>query len=342
MERFPLDRLGRPLRNLRVSVTDRCNLRCGYCMPEEEYTWLPRQDLLRFEEIETLLRGLVPMGISKLRLTGGEPLLRRDLAGLVERLARIDGLDDLAMTTNGLLLKDQAADLRQAGLGRLTVSLDSLDPQLYAKLTRRDSLDQALAGLEAATSAGFTKIKINTVMLAGGNDQELESLLEFARQAGHELRFIEYMDVGGATQWSSEQVLGKTEILARIEAHFGPLTPASKDQSAPADRFRLADGTTIGVIASTTQPFCSSCDRARLTADGKLFACLYAAHGLDLRTPLRAGLDAVAMGQLVSANWAERQDRGAEQRLAEGVRKPLAGPAELQANPHLEMHTKGG
>lgn len=342
MERLPLDRLGRPLRNLRVSVTDRCNLRCDYCMPEENYTWLPRKDLLSFEEIEQLLCGLIPMGISKIRLTGGEPLLRRNLPDLVARIARIDGLKDLALTTNGLLLEEQAEDLQRAGLGRLTVSLDSLDRELYAKLTRRDSLDQALAGLEAATRAGFTRIKINTVMLAGGNDQELEPLLSFARKAGHELRFIEYMDVGGATQWSTSQVLTRTEILARVEAEFGPVSPASKDPRAPADRFQLSDGTTFGVIASTTAPFCSSCDRARLTADGRLFSCLYAAAGLDLRTPLRAGLDAEALGQLLSSTWAQREDRGAEERLAAKGRKPLADQAELRANPHLEMHTKGG
>ena len=336
------DPFGRPLRNLRISVTDRCNLRCGYCMPEENYAWLPRRELLSFEEIVEVARALVALGVSKIRLTGGEPLLRKDLAQLVAQLRQIEGLRDLALTTNALLLEDQAADLRAAGLGRITVSLDSLDRARYTTLTRRDALDQALAGIEAARAAGFDPIKINTVVLLGQNDDELFELLHFAGQAGHELRLIEYMDVGGATHWSADQVQSAKQILARIEARLGPCQTASKDPSAPAKRYRLPDGTVFGIIASTTQPFCGSCDRARLTADGKLFTCLYGATGLDLRTPLRSPLEGAGLADLVTETWKRRRDRGAEGRLASNERSPLATPDQLAANPHLEMHTKGG
>ena len=336
------DQLGRPLRNLRISVTDRCNLRCGYCMPEENYAWLPRQELLSFEEIAKIAKALVSLGVSKIRLTGGEPLLRKDLGQLVTQLHGIQGVKDLALTTNGLLLAEQALGLRSAGLGRLTVSLDSLNRARYESLTRRDALEQALAGIQAANSAGFRPIKINTVLLAGQNDDELFDLLSFASQAGHELRLIEYMDVGGATRWSMDQVQGAKQILARIEAAFGPLEPASKDPSAPANRYRLPDGTVFGIIASTTQPFCSNCDRARLTADGHFFTCLYGSTGLDLRSPLRAGADIAELAGLVANGWKQRKDRGAEERLAAHGRSVLATADQLLRNPHWEMHTKGG
>ncbi len=337
----PLDLLRRPLRNLRVSVTDRCNLRCGYCMPEETYVWLPRKELLRFEEILHVVRALQPLGVSKVRLTGGEPLLRKDLVSLVEQLSSA-GLEDLALTTNGLLLGEQAAALRAAGLRRITVSLDSLDRARYADLTRRDALDQALAGLEAAAVAGFDSVKINAVMMSGRNDDELESLLAFAMDAGYELRFIEYMDVGGATRWSGDQVLPAADMLQRLEKRFGPITALPTDGVAPARRYALSSGQVFGIIASTTEPFCGTCDRARLTADGRFFTCLYAADGLDLRAAVREGLRGPELAEIVTERWARRSDRGAEERLASADRAALAAPGELAANPHLEMHTKGG
>ncbi len=336
------DRLGRPLRNLRLSVTDRCNLRCDYCMPEEEYVWLPKQRLLTFEEIEVLVDVFLGLGTRRVRLTGGEPLLRRGLDGLVRRLAHKPGLEDLAMTTNGLRLVEQAQDLRDAGLARLTISIDTLRPQRYRELTRRDDLRSALAGIEAAAAAGFWPIKLNTVVMRGVNDDELLDLLEFARAGGHELRFIEYMDVGGATRWNPETVVPRTEILERIQADCGPVTAEPHQGSAPAQRFRLQDGSLFGIVASTSAPFCGTCDRARLTADGHLFTCLYAREGLDLLEPLRAGRSPAELADLVASRWALRLDRGAEERLKLPSRGSLAGTDELRDDPLLEMHTRGG
>jgi len=336
------DRLGRPLRNLRVSVTDRCNLRCGYCMPEEEYVWLPKQRLLTFEDIDLLVDVFLGLGTRRLRLTGGEPLLRRGLDGLVRRLAEKPGLEDLAMTTNGLRLDEQAQGLHDAGLDRLTISIDTLRPERYRELTRRDDLSSALAGIEAATAAGFGPVKLNTVVMRGVNDDELLDLLEFARAGGHELRFIEYMDVGGATHWNPETVVPRTEILERIQAHHGPVTAEPDQGSAPAQRFRLQDGSLFGIVASTTSPFCGSCDRARLTADGHLFTCLYAREGLDLFEPLRSGATPAELAELVTARWAVREDRGAEKRLELASRGSLADVDELRDDPRLEMHTRGG
>src|SRR6185503_11744782 len=254
-----LDRFGRPLRNLRLSVTDRCNLRCSYCMPEEEYVWLPRADILTFEELARLADVFLSLGVEKLRLTGGEPLLRRDLHLLVGLLATKRGLRDLALTTNGILLAEQAPALKQAGLARLTVSLDTLRPERFHALTRRDDHARVLAGLEAAHAAGFTGTKLNTVVLRGVNDDELVELLAYARERGLEVRFIEYMDVGGATGWSAANVVPHAEIRARIEAELGSSEPDPEDDpNAPAERFVLSDGTRFGIIASTTAPFCSA------------------------------------------------------------------------------------
>src|SRR5262245_28617366 len=286
----PLDRFGRPLRNLRLSVTDRCNLRCAYCMPEEEYVWLPRADILSFEELGRLADVFLALGVEKIRLTGGEPLLRRDLAVLVGILAGKRGLADLALTTNGILLAEQAEGLKRAGLARLTVSLDTLRPERFQALTRRDELARVLAGIEGARAAGFTGTKLNSVVLRGVNDDELVELLAFARERALEVRFIEYMDVGGATGWSAAHVVSRAEMLARIERELGRVEPdPAHDPAAPAERYVLPDGTRFGIIASTTEPFCSACDRARLTADGLFYTCLYAPTGIDLRSALRAG-----------------------------------------------------
>ena len=337
-----LDRFDRPLRSLRLSVTDRCNLRCSYCMPEPEYAWLPRENILDFEEIALLADAFTSLGVDRVRLTGGEPLLRRGLPQLIEMLASRPAIRDLALTTNGVLLARQAADLRAAGLHRLTVSLDTLDPARFQALTRTDALPAVLAGIDAALTAGFTDLKIDTVVLRGGNDDELASLLAYARSRGAEIRFIEYMDVGGATHWSMDAVVSREEMLARLGAAHGSITPVGERGSAPAERFRLADGTTFGIIASTTEPFCAACDRSRLTADGLWLLCLYARGGLDLRHPLREGASAAELAHLIATVWSMRADRGAEERATTPARQPLIPVASLKRNAHLEMHTRGG
>jgi GTP 3',8-cyclase len=335
------DTLQRPLRNLRLSVTDRCNLRCQYCMPEAEYTWLPKQDLLTFEEIDRLVGVFVALGVDKLRLTGGEPLLRTHLSTLVAQLSRHDAVHDLALTTNGILLAPAAAALKAAGLGRVTVSLDTLRRDRFIALSRQDELGRTLEGIETA-ARDFPGFKIDTVVIRGVNDDEIVDLIAFARERGGEIRFIEYMDVGGATGWSTAQVVSRAEILERVADAFGPIAPAAKEPSAPADRFRLPDGTPFGVIASTTAPFCRDCDRARLTADGVLYLCLYATRGLDLRAPLRAGASDAELTSLITRTWEGRTDRGAEVRLDMPDRRPLIPVSSLKRDPHLEMHTRGG
>ncbi|MGH9255721.1 MAG: GTP 3',8-cyclase MoaA, partial [Vicinamibacterales bacterium] len=262
-----VDQFQRPLRNLRLSVTDRCNLRCSYCMPEQEYVWLPREDILQFEEIEQLVDVFLDLGVDKVRLTGGEPLLRRDLPVLVAGLASRPRLRDLAITTNGVLLAQHAGELAQAGLHRVTVSLDTLHPQRFRELTRSAELDRVLEGI-ATAAALFRGLKIDTVVIRGTNEDELVDLIEFGRRHEAEVRFIEYMDVGGATRWSMERVVSCAEILESLARHYGSVTPVEETSSAPADRYRLPDGTVFGIIASTTRPFCEDCDRGRLTADG--------------------------------------------------------------------------
>ncbi len=334
----PLDVLGRPLGNLRVSVTDRCNIRCAYCMPEAHYEWLPRKDVLTFEEIERLVGIFRGLGVRRLRFTGGEPLLRRDLPALVAGVARL-GLDDLALTTNGILLESEAARLREAGLHRLTVSLDTLHRDRFRALTRADALPAVLAGIGAAHRA-FGTLKIDTVLMRGVNDDEMVPLVEFARAHAAEIRFIEYMDVPGANQWHPDALVSRADMLARLAAHYGPVTPIEDAGPAPADRFRLPDGLVFGTIASTTTPFCRACDRVRLTADGTLFTCLYATEGLDLRTPLRTGADDAALAAGITSRWRERTDRGAETRLRLASRTAFEAPAAT--TPHLQMHTRGG
>jgi GTP 3',8-cyclase len=336
------DVFGRPLRNLRLSVTDRCNLRCQYCMPEEEYVWLPRESVLTFEEMALLVDVFADLGVDKVRLTGGEPLLRKDLDQLVRLLAENPRLRDLAMTTNGVLLTEQAPALKAAGLHRVTVSLDTLRPDRFKRLTRRDTHAQVLAGIDAVRRAGWPGLKIDTVVIRGVNDDELVDLIEYGRGVGGEVRFIEYMDVGGATGWSMDQVVSRADMLAALARHYGPIDPIVEDSSAPADRFRLPDGTVFGIISSTTQPFCQSCDRSRLTADGMWYLCLYAAQGANLAEPLRAGASREALGRLIASTWTRRADRGAEERLRQAERRPLIQIGELKRDPHLEMHTRGG
>jgi cyclic pyranopterin phosphate synthase len=339
------DTYGRPLKNLRISVTDRCNLRCQYCMPEEEYLWLSRDSILTFEEISALVDVFIWLGVDKVRLTGGEPLLRKELPVLVDMLANKPKLRDLALTTNAVLLAEQADRLYRAGLHRITTSLDTLNPERFKALTRRDTHARVLAGIEAAVAAGFVGLKIDTVVMRGYNDDELVPLIEFGQRRNAEVRFIEYMDVGGATHWQMSRVLPRVEMLERLARHFGSIEPIVEVSSAPAQRYRLPDGTTFGIIASTTTPFCQSCDRSRLTADGMWYLCLYATEGTDLRRPLREGASAEELAEIITAGWTTRRDRGAEMRKAlehDGDRAALVQLETLRQNPHLEMHTRGG
>jgi cyclic pyranopterin phosphate synthase len=341
-ERLVLDTLGRPLKSLRLSVTDRCNLRCLYCMPEEEYVWLPREELLTFEELNKLVDIFTGLGVTDVRLTGGEPLLRHQLDRLIVLLAANQNIRDLALTTNGLLLTDQAAGLKAAGLHRLTISLDTLKPDRFRAMTRRDDHARVLAGIEAARAAGFMRTKLDTVVMRGQNDDEIADLIEFGRAHDLEVRFIEYMDVPGATRWSPDQVVSRDQMLEILSARYGRIAPVAETSSAPATRYALPDGTVFGIIASTTAPFCSTCDRCRLTADGMWYRCLYATQGTDLRGPLRAGASSEGLSAEISNTWQKRSDRGAELRGAQQQRGAFVGLDELRRNPHLEMHTRGG
>jgi cyclic pyranopterin phosphate synthase len=312
-------------------------------MPEEQYKWLPRASILDHEEVARLAAVFASLGVRKVRITGGEPLLRRDADRLVAYLAAVPGLTDVAMTTNGLLLVRHAAALKRAGLGRLTVSLDTLRPERFREFARGRNFDDVLAGLAAAEEAGFTDTKVNTVVVRGFNDDEVADLLAFGIERGLEVRFIEYMDVGGATQWTPEAVVPRAEILEAVEGRFGATEAVEEpDSAAPAERFRLADGTVFGVIASTTAPFCRTCGRSRITADGMWFRCLYAERGTDLKAPLRAGYDDATLAALVRGEWEGRADRGAEERLSAMTRGPLVGLETLRQDPHREMHTRGG
>ena len=310
-------------------------------MPEEEYVWLPNSEILSFEELGALVDRFCAAGVDKVRLTGGEPLVRKQLSTFVAMLAARPQLKDLALTTNGVLLAEHAAQLAAAGLHRITVSLDTLQPARFAALTRRDLHSRVIAGIAAAK---FPRgLKLDAVVIRGTNDDELVPLLEFAAGHGAELRLIEYMDVGGATKWTRAQVVPRAELLQRLSRHYGKIEPMLADTRAPAERFRLPDGRTFGIIASTTAPFCRSCDRSRLTADGRWFTCLYAEDGLDLKRPLREGASAEALDALIGSSWSQRKDRGAEVRLA--LHEQRAGfktAVELRADPHLEMHTRGG
>ena len=320
----------RVVRDLRISITDRCNLRCSYCMPEEEYVWLPREDILTFEEAAALVDVFTDLGVDKVRLTGGEPLLRNGLERLVRLLAAHPRLRDLAITTNGILLAERASALRGAGLHRVTVSLDTLRPDRFKALTRREALPQVLEGIASVGRAGFPAPKLDTVVMRGTNEDELVDLIEYARGVPAEIRFIEYMDVGGATRWTRERVVSRAEMLETLSRRYGAIEPLNEGGSAPADRYRLPDGYVFGIIASTTAPFCQDCDRSRLTADGMWYLCLYATQGTDLRKALRAGASRDALRDLILPGWTARRDRGAEERLAlADGRSPLIQIGEL-------------
>ena len=304
-----VDSFGRVHRDLRISVTDRCNFRCTYCMPAEGLEWVPRDDLLTFEEIARLARIMVERyGVNGIRLTGGEPTVRANLPVLVKMLAELD--TDLAMTTNGVSLPLLATDLRAAGLRRVNVSLDSLQPSRFAELTRRDSLDRVLDGIDAAVAAGFDPVKVNCVVMRGLNDDEIAAFVEFGRCKGVEVRFIEFMPLDADGIWTNDLVVPVDEILARVDDAC-PVEPVERT-SAPATRYRFADGSgSVGIVASVSDSFCSTCDRVRLTADGQFRNCLFAVTETDMRVLLRSGASddemAVALEESVASKWAGHQ-----------------------------------
>ena len=312
-----LDTLQRPVKDLRISVTDRCNFRCTYCMPLDDYDWLDKSEVLTFEEITRLARLFIQLGVEKIRLTGGEPLARRDLEQLVKSLSDLDGLRDLCLTTNGSTLAEKAQALKAAGLRRLNVSLDSLKPERFRRMTKRGDLQKVLRGLFIAKEYGFSPIKINAVIERGVNDDEIIDLVTFSLEHGFAIRFIEFMDVGNANHWQSDTIVPKQEILDIINTRFPLREVGRKGGSAPAVDYQCVDGSgDIGVIASVTEPFCSSCTRARLTADGRLVTCLFANTGHNLKVLLRGGASDDTLLGVLQKVWLQRTDRYSEERLA--------------------------
>jgi GTP 3',8-cyclase len=336
--RRPRDTLGRPLRDLRISVTDRCNFRCPYCMPRERYhehyRFLKSAERLGFEEIVRLTRLFLQLGVRKLRITGGEPLLRAGLAELIGDLTTLPGIDDVALTTNGMLLAQHALELRAAGLQRVTVSLDSLDPKVFARMAGElGSPEEVLAGIAAAQRAGLAPVKVNAVVQRGVNDHTVLALLEHFRGTGITVRLIEYMDVGNRNDWKPAQVVPSRELLRLISARW-PLTPLEPNHVGEvAERHAYADGQgEIGLISSISQPFCGDCSRARLSSDGVLYTCLFATQGLDLRAPLRAGASDEELLESIRGCWLARSDRYSE----------LRGRIDLHGAPRVEMNQVGG
>ena len=316
------DLFGRQLADLRVSVTDRCNFRCTYCMPAEiygeRYQFLPREQVLSYEEIARMVKGFVKLGVSRVRLTGGEPLLRQDLQVLVAMLAGMEGVDDLSLTTNGYLLADQVQSLKDAGLRRITVSLDTLDDDVFRRMNGRGfGTQRVLDGIRAAEEAGFRNIKINAVVKKGVNDHTVAGLARYFKDKGHTVRFIEYMDVGNRNGWQMEHVVSSKEIIHRLNEEM-PLEPVGKAfLGEVADRYRYLDGQgEVGVISSVTEPFCGDCTRARLSADGRIYTCLFASEGHDLKTPLRNGASDDDIEAIISGIWQVRTDRYSEERTA--------------------------
>jgi GTP 3',8-cyclase len=334
------DRYNRPVRDLRISVTDRCNFRCTYCMPFDEYVWIDKREILTFEEITRLASLFAGLGVNKIRLTGGEPLLRKDLDKLIGKLSPIDGIEDVCLTTNGALLEEQAPGLAAAGLRRINVSLDTLDALKFKQITKRGDLERVLAGLFAAKRAGLQPIKINAVIERGLNEDDVIPLVEFSRENGFAMRFIEYMDVGNSNNWISQKMVSKKEIIGRINARF-PLKEVGREHgTAPSVDYAFADGGgDIGVIASVTEPFCASCTRARLTADGKLVTCLFSDHGHDLKGLMRSGATDAELIEVISIVWQQRTDRYSDERL-----EAMNSPEGYQPKEHrkIEMITLGG
>jgi cyclic pyranopterin phosphate synthase len=334
----PRDRRGRALSDLRISVLDRCNFRCPYCMPEDQYPrdhqFLSRAERLRFEEIERLATVFAGLGVRKLRLTGGEPLLRRDLPELVRQLAAVPGIDDIALTTNGSLLAPLVKTLRDAGLKRLTLSVDSIVPATFRAMSgERGDIETVLGAIAAAEHAGFVPLKINCVVMRGSNDGEVIDLLEHFRGSGHIVRFIEYMDVGTCNDWRRDLVVPSAELRARIAARWPLIELEPNYGGEVARRYGFTDGGgEIGFISSVTEPFCGDCTRARLSADGRLYTCLFANSGHDLRSPMRAGASDAELAGLIGAVWHARDDRYSE----------IRGEATSASREHVEMYTIGG
>jgi GTP 3',8-cyclase len=334
----PRDRRARALTDLRISVIDRCNFRCPYCMPEDDYPrdheFLSKAQRLRFEEIERLAGIFAGLGVRKLRLTGGEPLLRRDLPELVRQLAGVPGIDDIAMTTNGSLLPKLAQPLRGAGLGRITLSIDALDAEAYRRLSGgRGEVTDVLAAIDAAVDAGFGPLKLNCVVMRGVNDDQVEPLVEHFRGSGHVMRFIEYMDVGTCNAWRDDLVVPSAELRERIARRWPLVALAPNHGSEVAQRWSFADGGgEIGFISSVSAPFCGDCTRARLSADGRLYTCLFARDGHDLRGPLRAGASDAELAALIGAVWNARDDRYSE----------IRGSVPRATRARVEMYEIGG
>ncbi len=338
--KFPLDKIGRPLHDLRISVMDRCNFRCPYCMPKDQfhanYQFLKSQERLSFDEIVRLTRVFAGLGVRKIRLTGGEPLLRANLADLVGDLTGIPGIEDIALTTNGVLLDQHAVDLHANGLRRVTVSLDTLDPEIFTRMSGGfGALEQVLKGIDAAITAGLTPIKINAVIERGINDHTALDLLEHFRGSPVIVRFIEFMDVGNRNAWRAESVVPSRELVARIQARW-PMQPISRNYPGEvATRWQFDDGAgEVGFISSVSQPFCGDCSRARISSEGKFFTCLFAKDGIDLRAPLRAGASDDELQQLLRGIWGARTDRYSEQR--EVLRRSEPGMKKI------EMYYIGG
>jgi len=334
------DALNRPLHDLRISLLDRCNFRCPYCMPETEFhadfQFLRKQQLLSHDEILKIAGVAVGLGVSKLRITGGEPLLDKKIHELTRGLSQLRGVDDLALTTNGMLLRPAAQKLADAGLNRVTISLDSLDPDIFRRMSgNRGDLDKVLLGIEAAEKAGLLPIKINVVVQRGVNDHTVLELLAHFRGSGHIVRLIEYMDVGNRNGWKLDQVVPSRELLKLVEARW-PLQAADKNYPGEvARRYKYADGEgEIGFISSVTEPFCGACSRARLAADGVLYTCLFATNGISLREPLRNGATEAELQDIMSRIWLQRADRYSE------LRRPKV--AESHAQSKVEMYRIGG
>jgi GTP 3',8-cyclase len=333
------DALGRPLKDLRISVTDRCNFRCSYCMPLEKYEWIDRREILSFEEITRLAKLFVQLGVEEVRLTGGEPILRHGLEQLVSQLAKMDRLKDLCLTTNASLLSEKALVLAQAGLKRINVSLDTINKEKFQQMTRRDDLVHVLEGIFAAMRHGIKPVKLNSVIQRGINDDGILDLVEFSRQNGFWIRFIEYMDVGNSNNWVSDKMVSKKEILEIINERYPLQEIGRNDASAPAVNYSFLDGIgNIGVIASVTEPFCSGCTRGRLTADGKLVTCLFSDKGHDLKKLIRAGADDRAIIEAIRLAWSTRKDRYSEERL-EAMK---SGDYRPDSRKKMEMISLGG
>lgn len=334
-----MDTYNRPIKDLRISVTDRCNFRCTYCMPLDEYEWINKKEVLTFEEIERLTRLFVELGVDKVRLTGGEPLVRQDLPLLIEKLSAVNGLEDLCLTTNGALLAERVDALKRAGLRRVNISIDTLDADKFKRMTKRGDLNKVLEGIFAAQRSGLAPIKLNAVVERGVNDDDILPLVEFSRQHDFGMRFIEYMDVGNSNEWSSAKLVSKKEIIEKIHVRY-PLREIGRDKgSAPSVDYEFVDGRgDLGVIASVTEPFCSSCTRIRITADGKIVTCLFSQLGHDVKSRLRGGASDAEISDFIANMWRARADRYSAQRL-EALKASNYDP---KSHRKIEMISLGG